>query len=416
MSRRSFPPIAPSDLRDHADEARVARVWERLEREVSIPQREPRRRVGGWALALAASLAAFAGGLMIGRAGDPSRETAVLPVAPSDALLLDVLAAGTQGRTYPLPEGGWVTLSPGTLLELERGLGNAYTLRLVQGEATLSTATESSSPVALVAGEARLSAQAGSAVSVRRSDDVVDVRVTNGAVDLEAPGGSRRLAEGSIEAVPLRAPVLAATPPTASPRVAPGPFARPPKETHDPSATPVAASDWRSRYEADAWTEAYEALRAQPGGVNGAIDGASTAGDLIAISDVARSAGDTGGSLRALTQLSERFPGDPYAQFANRTLGDIYEVSGQGTLAQKYRERTVGSANGVLAEDALCKLLRSEDGQGHKEEAARLAQEYGAKYPDGFCKDAAARIARGEPASDDDPSPEEAQPPKDAAP
>jgi hypothetical protein len=415
MSRRSFPPIAPSDLRDHADEARVARVWERLEREVAVPQREPHRRVGGWALALAASLAAFGGGLVIGRGGDPTRDTAVLPVAPSDAMLMDVLAAGTQGRTYPLPEGGWLTLSPGTLVELERGLGSAYTLRLVQGEATLSTATESSSPVALVAGEARLSAQAGTAVSVRRSDDVVDVRVSNGAVDLESPAGSRRLAQGAIEAVPLRAPVLAVAPATTSPRVAPGPFVRAPKEAHDPSATPVAANDWRSRYAANAWTEAYDALRSQAGGVNGAIDGAATAGDLIAISDVARSGGDTAGSLRALTEASERFPGDPYAQVANSTLGNHYEVSGQGALAQKYRARAA-SASGVLAEDALCKLLQSEDARGNKEEAARLAREYGAKYPDGFCKDAAGRIARGEPASDDDPTPDQAPPPKDAAP
>lgn len=416
MSRRTLPPIAPSDLRDHADEARIARVWERLEHEVSVPRREPQRRVGGLALALAASLAAFAGGLLVGRSGERPTETSVLPIASPDAMLTDVLAAGSQGRTYALPEGGWITLSPGTMVELERGHGSAYTLRLVQGEATLSTATASAGPVALVAGDARLSAQAGSAVSVRRSDDILDVRVTDGAVDLESPAGSRRLARGEVEAVPVRAPVLVASPATASPRVAPGPFVRVAKEAHDPSVGPAAANDWRARYAANEWKEAYEALSAQPGGVGSAVEGAASAADLMAISDLARGAGDTAGSLRALTQVSERFPGDPYAQFANYTLGDIYERSGQGALAQKYRERAAESATGGLAEDAFCKLVRSEASQGHKEEAARLAREYGAKYPDGRCKDAAERIARGEPSSDEEPAAEEVPAPKEAAP
>ncbi len=396
MSRRGVPSIVPSDLRDHADEARVERIWERVERDLGAPRREPQRRSSVWVVALAATLGAFAGGIFVGRGLDDQggNSAAVVAVASTDAVVVDVLAAGSEGRTYPLPDGAWIALAPGATIELERGQGSSFALHLVQGEATLNTASGTGTPVDLIAGDARVSAQAGSAVSVRRDRDVVDVRVTDGAVDLQSSAGTRRLGRGEIEAVPLR-PVVDAPPVASAPHALPRPVARAPRELRDTAPPSAAVTDWRARYATNDWAEAYVLLNAQAGGVNAAIDAASSASELMAISDLARGAGDQT-YLRALTAVSERFPGDANAQVANYTLGEIYDRAGQGALAQKYREQAAQSSNGLLAEDAYCKLLRAEAAQGHKEEAARMAAEYGVKYPDGRCKEEAERMARGE--------------------
>ena len=408
MSRRGVPLIVPSDLRDHADEARVERIWEHVERDLAAPRRESQRRSSTWMLALAATLGAFAGGIFVGRGVDGQRgsDAAVVAVASSDAVVVDVLAAGSEGRTYPLPDGAWIALAPGATIELERGQGSSFALHLVQGEATLNTASGTGTPVDLIAGDARVSAQAGSAVSVRRDRDVVDVRVTDGSVDLQSSAGTRRLGRGEIEAVPLR-PLVDAPPVASAPHALPRPVARAPRgELRDTAPPSAAGTGWRGRYATNDWAGAYVRLNGQSGGVNAAIDAAGSASELMAISDLARGAGDQT-YLRALTAVSERFPGDANAQVANYTLGEIYDRAGQGALAQKYREQAAQSSNGLLAEDAYCKLLRAEAAQGHKEEAARMAAEYGVKYPDGRCKEEAERIARGEveapgPTTDDD--------------
>jgi len=82
MSRRSLPRIGPADLRDHADDARVERVWQRLDAELTVPEAGRARRRAGLALALAATLAAFVGGYSFGHSkGKPSAFTSIRTVA-----------------------------------------------------------------------------------------------------------------------------------------------------------------------------------------------------------------------------------------------------------------------------------------------------------------------------------------------
>jgi len=420
MIRRGAPPIRPSDLRDHADGARIDRIWERLEHDVAGRERDKTRVTGTLLALVAATVAAFSAGVWVGSSSSSDHSpTTIRAVSPEASVTPSVLAAGTQQMSYPLPGGGTITLSPGATVEVDRSEDDALTLRLLRGEASVDTeGVGRSSEIALVAEDARLVASAGSVVFVRRNESDLDVRVANGSARLSSPSGSRELASGDrVEAFPFRAlapiahaedddprPVRATNPqPRELPRL---PLALPlPLPPNAPAVT-IAAPDWRARYNAGELAQALDLLRQQPGGIDGAIASARGAAELVAISDIARAkGGDPAAALKALTQVVERFPGDPYAEIAAYTLGGMYEKMGQADKAQKYLERA-RSLKGVLAEDALCKQIRAEHWAGRKDEAARMAKEYVTKYPDGRCKEDVERILAGEELAREAPEPE----------
>jgi len=426
MNRRAIPPIRPSDLRDHADEARIDRVWDRLERDLPGRERSHSRATSLFVALAAATISAFAAGVWIGsHSSDDGSATAIRAVQPESSAPTDVLAAGTRQRVYPLPGGGTLTLAPGSTVEIDHLDAGAITLRLVRGEASLDT-TGAGRSAAMIAEDARVEARDGSVVSIRRNESDIDVRVASGSARLFSPAGSRELSSGErLEAIPMRshAPISRADddgdprprPTAALPRnIAPLPLPLPlPTET--PSVT-VAAPDWRTRYNAGELAQALDLLRQQPGGIDGAITSARSAAELAAISDIARAkvGGDPAAALKALTQLVERFPSDPYAEIAAFTLGGMYEKMGQADQAQKYFQRA-RSLKGVLAEDALCKQIRAEHRAGRKDEASRMSREYVNKYPDGRCKEDVDRILSGEEPAAEEPPPEASPDAGDAA-
>lgn len=412
MSRRTIPSIHPTDLRDHAEEERIARIWDRLDHDLAGRERDkPRSATMMFALAAAAlSIAAFSAGIWVGGRTTNEHEPQKIAAASSESGLgQSVLAAGSREAVYPLPSGGNITLAPGTTVELERSDDDTLVLRLLRGEVSVdATSTARSTELALVAEDARLSSLAGSVVFVRRNQTDIDVRVASGSVRLSWSDGSRVLASGeALDAFPMRAlpPVSqisvddneARPSPTSTP--APRDIAHVPLQLPLRAETPtvaITAADWRVRYNAGELGLALELLRQQPGGIEGAIGSARSASELAAISDIARAkGGDPSAALKALTELVDRFPSDPYAEIASYTLGGMYEKLGQADKAQKYFERA-RSLKGVLAEDALCKQLRAEHLAGRKDEAERMGKEYVNKYPDGRCKEDVERILAGE--------------------
>jgi hypothetical protein len=402
MSRRSIPPIHPADLRDHADPERVERIWERLEHDLAGAEATvaaPPRLTGTALLLLAAALGAFAGGVVVGRraVGDPGA-AAVAAVASADGPAIDVFAAGTHGRSFPLPGGGQITLSPGATVEVVRTDADALTLRLVQGEANVDTNHGvADRAVAIVAGDARLATQAGSVLDVRRDDEHLDVKVASGVVSITSPAGSQRLGGGErADAVPLHAVVVAT--PAAHGTVAARRRALPSSASApDAGAAVAAAPDWKQRWQEGDWSEGFKLLRQQPGGAEGAIAAAKSAEELMTIVDVARAkGGDNGIAISALTRVVNDFPGKPEAPIAARALGDLYERAGEPEKALAYRERAQTlSPRGFWGEDA-CNQIRAELKKGRTDEGARAAQEYLSKFPDGQCKDDADRLLRGE--------------------
>ncbi len=141
MSRRSLPQIDPAALRDHADQARVERVWERLEQGLASRPAwlsRPERRSAVVYLIAAAAFGAFGGGLLLGKATWGRRPLSEAPLATPiiEKSLVEVLAAGTQVRSFPVDGGGHLTLLPGATVEVERA-GSAVTLSLLQGQASV---------------------------------------------------------------------------------------------------------------------------------------------------------------------------------------------------------------------------------------------------------------------------------------
>jgi FecR protein/Tetratricopeptide repeat len=402
MSRRSVPRIAPADLRDHADEARVDRIWERLD--PALPgAAAPRRPVTYAWIALAASFAAFGGGLLLGKAAfHDGAPASISPITAVEHSTIDVLAAGSEGRSFPLPGGGQLALQPGATVELERSGEGAVTLKLVQGEAAIDTASAGrTAALVIVAGDARLNTQAGSVLNVRRNQDDMDVAVRDGSVSLTSPDGTRKLAGGDhADAVPIHG-ATAAVSPTSSPlannaRAPLGPRGRRPNDPRHGKPVVVAGPEWLARYNNADYASALALLRQEPGGLAGAIANARSGGELMAISTLARDkSGDPSAAMSALKSLIERFPNDENAQAAAYTLGTILEKAGKIDEAREYWSRA-GKLNGPLAENVLCRQIKAAQAAGHKDEAIRGAEEYVAKYPDGPCKDDAEDILPGD--------------------
>ena len=116
MSRRSVPRIAPADLRDHAEEARLDRVWARLDADLPHVAPAASRRPIFTYLAIAAAFSAFAGGIVVGKtAFQGPAFLSIAPLQTSERTTVDVLAAGTEGRNFPLPGGGQLQLQPNQL-------------------------------------------------------------------------------------------------------------------------------------------------------------------------------------------------------------------------------------------------------------------------------------------------------------
>jgi ferric-dicitrate binding protein FerR (iron transport regulator) len=294
MSRRSVPRIAPADLRDHAEEARIDRVWARIEPELVVAPAASRRPVLAY-LAIAAAFSAFAGGVFVGKVAFQGPVlTAIAPVQSNERTRVDVLAAGSEGRSFPLPGGGQLQLQPGATVEVERA-GGQLTLKLLQGAASVDTLSAPQTPgLMIVAGEAQLNTQAGSVVNVRRNQDDLDVSVSDGSVSITSPADPkpRKLGRGGqLERVPLHTAVAALSP--TSPPMVRGPLLaagahRPNQPRAGGKSAAVDAPGWLTSYENNEDTTALALLRQLPGGLPGAISNARSAQELMAISTIAR--------------------------------------------------------------------------------------------------------------------------------
>ncbi len=356
-------------------------------------------------VAVAASFAAFGAGLFVGKHSLHEEANVAVPALPSsDRVDVAVLAAGSEERTFPLPNGGQLTLQPGATAELERIGSNDVTLKLVQGAASVHTADSTpKGALTIVAGEARLNAQAGSVLNLQHNGDSMDVSVDDGVVSVSSPAGPRHLSRGQrAEAVPLHTVTSQAREVEARPReerplhargvasarrngVVEAPVAEVP-------AAPSAGPEWLARANHYDYSGALVLLRQEPGGLDGVIASARSAHELMTIADIARSkGGDVNAAIKALTRLVESFPGDQRAQVAAYTLAQIFEKNGQSDQARKYYERA-GKLSGALAEDAICGQMRAAHAAGQMDEAARRATEYVAQYPDGRCKEEADSI------------------------
>ena len=404
----SLPRISPDDLRTHADDARVERIWQRVKGEVPTRVRQPRSAARSMLLAAAALSAfgaVFGAGLAIGRLG--SSDDSALVRASGDVPMADVFAAGSTPRSFELPRGAKLFLEPNSLVELVDLTDGVVTLTLLQGGASVD-ATLAEGTFSVVAGEARVSAAAGSSMSLARREADIDVVVASGSVEVLSPAGRHVVNRGQALAhvptltkvsergdiEPADEPVRVAMVPqrehgTAAQRLPSDPS---PVGTADPVAVPAvepASPSWLTLADNGKYVEALDALEKGPG-LEASIKNAQSARELMVLSEVA---GQKRSALRAraLHRVADGFESDPNAAAAAYQLSRIYEASDK-VLAAKYREKTKQAA--AFREFALCGELKSFSLSSDAELAlaAQKASEYLLMYPKGSCVDDASSI------------------------
>jgi hypothetical protein len=404
MSRRSVPRISPTDLREHADQERVDRVWQRLE--ASLPAateaRAP-RRLNWVGFAAAATFVAFGGGILVGKGG--LRASApLISAAHSERSETDVLAAGDDARSFPLPGGGQLTLKPGSIVEVQRA-GGGVTLKLVQGDATLETAAGGGEVPTVMVGDARLDAQASSTVTMSKRADNVDVGVSRGGAVVDSPSLKKNLESGENVSVPLHRQVTAAnespTPETPARRRA----RHAEIATPDASGSPLAGvstigKDWQSLSNNGHYDDAARALRDQFGGFDQAVKQANTAASLAEIRDLALKSKEPTAADNAARRMVIDFPTDAQALVVAPSLCQRLRGTPDGDKACDLAKHSPI----FNADESDCQQIAAAKTTGNKGEASRLAREYVNNHADGGgrCRDEAERIISGATSDPDD--------------
>lgn len=402
--RRAIPLIRPEHLRDHADEARVERIWARLERNLPLAphgRAVAAMRAPRWAALCAA--AAIGGLVTFGveqLAGHRSRhDDGRAPLlAASDSAPTVVFAAGTNRRDYALPGGGRISVMPGTIVDTVSSDARGLTLRLVRGEASVSTTGAGgagrATPLAMLVGNAEITTALGD-LHLRHRGDLADFEVLGGSAEVTSPDaelGLRKtmLRSNQVLTVPLRLRTAEVVPPSTPVRLHNGPTRddEPQVSVSPVLPLPPAAPGWRDYCAAGDFSAALDLLRQEPGGGQTAITAAQGAGDLDCISYAYRArGGDRTVAVQALERMVADFPSSAYATNALFQLARLYEQAGKLDKARSYYERYRSlSPDGVLAEDALCQAILAAGKAGEREAVTRLAQEYRTQYPDGPCE------------------------------
>lgn len=114
------------------------------------------------------------------------------------------------------------------------------------------------------------------------------------------------------------------------------------------------------------------------------IPAAPSAEALFAAADRARSEGHSAEAVKALRQLTQRFPHDARAPLAAFTLGRLLlESLHQPAEAARVfaQARALSGGNGALAEDALAREVEAWRAAGNSGEAAKRAEQYRTLYP-----------------------------------
>ncbi|NUP10502.1 MAG: hypothetical protein HOW73_31010 [Polyangiaceae bacterium] len=417
MSR--LPSIDPRSLRDHADDARVDRIWDRLRDELPAPRSSvtatpvpgallhtKRPAVARTVFLFAAAAAMFGTGLVIGSSNEP--EQANLPVATPDGPMTDVFAAGTKPRTFALPGGGRIVVEPGSTVEVVSVSDERVNLSLLRGAASLDAVDI---PVDVVAGVAHVSAPAGSSVSLARREADLDVLVAQGTATVTSPAGQQVVRGGHVlSRVPIVATVTstdqrADVPPPVPVPVndadpdarAPAPSASQslvaPTSSADPApvaattvAAPEAPATWLSLVKSDKYEAALELLEKGPG-LQATINGSQSASELWYLWEVAATGKKDNLKVLALRRVVDEFGSDPSAAAAALQLAQFYEPTDK-QLAAKYREKAAQTKG--LAEVALCSQVRAMASEGDDVDPRRATQkatEYLTTYPMGSCAD-----------------------------
>ncbi len=408
-----------AQLRDPAEDVEaVNRLWTRIESSTNetgradvVFERPTRSWRNGRVLLLAAcfSSLAFVGGVLVGRVDLRDTEDARPRAANEDNLHDSVFATGSLEKSFVLPNGSALTLKPDSLVEVLRTSPDSMTLSLLRGGVSIE-ASEGQS-FAVLAGEARVTAAAGSHVSLTRNAEDVDVRVAQGEAEVSSPAGRHRIEQGqSMASVPTYAWMLSQRQPSPSPAPdeealtpTPTPTVAHPKTNPEdapevevvpiPAAPPAPVAslrNWLALATQGKYDDAFDALQ-EGVGFETTLATAQSATELTALSEIAGRK-HPALRLRALHRAADEFAGEADGRAAAAELALLYQQSNR-ELAAKYRQ--IGSQASALAETLHCSELRGFTADSNPVERRHLAAralEYATTYPKGTCSEQAAYI------------------------
>ncbi len=410
MSRDSFPSIPkidPQQLRDHGTPERIDRVWERLERSVSLSQdgaAEPPlpRAPGRWPLIAAGIAAGFAIGIAVGGSfGEraPDDRSGAVVVAPADGEeVSEVFAAGTAERRYALPGGGMLSLQPGSIVDTVARRDGSLTLRLVRGEATLITPNDrvTGSPIALLVGNAELT-PAGS-LRVRHDGDTAMVQVIDGSASVSTPDperGRRDIVLGPDDretTVPVRI-VTASNDEQKHPNRIHAPadprsdelVEEPVAMVEEPLPEPIVVVPIKPWMEACKKGDDVEAARLlnQSGDSVADIEDVNLLTCIAGGQEILKRDGDAIASYERILNGSGSMSDKAVAA---RYLAKIYRRQGKLADADRYAAISDEFFNGsLLPAEGLCNKIQADDAAGNAESVREHGKRYLSQYPGGPC-------------------------------
>jgi transmembrane sensor len=283
--------------------------------------------------------------------------------------------ATSRDEHWELRDGSRILIeTPDTQITKQRESNEEVVFELRTGAARFDVAHRPERAFRVEAGDVQVSV-IGTRFRVERRGRRTLVAVERGRVRVSWSGASEELSAGEHGAYP---------PSEAAAAVTDRPAASAAPATASAASAPVStASSSASTAPATAGSRQEGAVR--PASSEGAPR-APSAEELFAMADGARAAGRAQEAVRALRELTQRFPHDGHAPLAAFTLGRLLlENLGQPAEAARAfaQARALAGGSSALAEDALAREAGAWRTAGHFSEAARCAKLYRALYPAG---------------------------------
>jgi transmembrane sensor len=260
-------------------------------------------------------------------------------------------------------------------LDVERVSTDAIDVNLHKGRSNFRVTPNKGRLFTVRAGDVMVTVL-GTEFTVEKRNARTYVKVTQGKVSVDWPGGNRLLLAGDegqfppeeVKAPEPVVPVLPATRP-AMPQVPSQAIAE---------DKPIAEL-YRDKATEQEFDEAYELMRASPAVVG------SDVSELMLAADVARLSGHPVEAVPYLRRVLKEHSGDSRAPLAAFTLGRMYlgQLGSPGEAAAAFAQVRAMAPSGPLAEDALAREVEARARTGEKAKAQQLAREYLQRYPVG---------------------------------
>ena len=359
-------------------EASVPEIWHRIDARLTLVEgAHSRGRSVVWFAAATLLLVVCAGFWLL-------RPPAAAGLALESGVMPAALNAVVRTDTFAFADGSRIEVAPQTELRVVRNDAHTLVTALERGRTTFDVRPGGPRRWLVEAGAASVEV-VGTRFTVRRDDVAVHVEVERGVVLVRSAalaGGSVSLTAGqsvlvtkpavTASAAPMPA-VSAPLPVPSVPLAASAPFAAPPTTPAPASsaspALPIALSALPSLPPSAGET------KAAPRDTVDAVDRA------LAAADAARQRGDRIEAAEALeVALAAARPNDKRRGLAALSLARLV-LRGDPARAARVLHDAFAAMPADLVEDALARRVEAEGRSGRRDEAARLAAEYGRRFP-----------------------------------